>query len=47
MLSVKVNTLSCGIWPGESQIGLDPGADPKSQHPGITSVVIVHIPSLG
>lgn len=46
MLSVKVNTLSCGIWPGESQIGLDPGADPKSQHPGITSVVIVHIPSL-
>lgn len=40
MLSVKVNTLSCRIWPGESQIGLNPGADPKSQHPGITSVVI-------
>lgn len=40
MLSVKVNTLSCRIWHGESQIGLNPGADPKGQHPGITFVVI-------
>lgn len=47
MLSGKVNTLSCGKWPGESQIGLDRVADPKSQHPRLTSVVIVHIPSLG